>query len=96
MGTLSQTIELGTSVSLLSRNELAIKSDIEVSRIFINRIKKWLSDRPLDTNEIFLRIMKMVFTDKILIGKVDLLKLLTENFEFSETQKWIVYDELIV
>ena len=77
-------------------NELTTKSDMEVSRIFINRIKKWLSDQPLDTNEIFLRFMKMVFTDKILIGRVDLLKLLTENFEFSETQKWIVYDELIV
>ncbi len=76
--------------------ELTINSDIEIYKIFFNLIEKWLSHEPLDTNEIFLRIMKMVFTDKILIGEVDLLKLLTENFEFSETQKWILYDELAV
>ena len=77
-------------------DELTINSDIEVSKIFFNSIEKWLSDEPLDTNEIFLRIMKMVFTDKILMGEVDLLKLLAKNFEFSETQKWILYDELTV
>jgi len=77
-------------------NELAVNSDIEVSRIFIRSIKKWLSNESLDTNEIFLRIMKMVFTDKILIGEVDLLKLLTENFGFSEIQRWTLYDELTV
>lgn len=73
-----------------------INSDIEISKKFISSIKTWLVTEPLDTNEIFLRIMKMVFKEKILIGEVDLLKLLTENFEFSETQKWITYDELAV
>ncbi len=48
----------------------------------------WLSEKPLDTNEIFLRVMKMIFEEKILIGNVDLLKILMENFIFSDTQKW--------
>ncbi len=75
---------------------LNIKPDNEVVQKFINSITGWLEKETLDTNEIFLRIMKMVFSDKILIGEVDLLKLLTENFEFSETQKWLLHDELTV
>ena len=38
--------------------------------------------------------MKMVFSEKILIGDVDLLKILIENFKFSETKKWILNDQL--
>ncbi len=76
--------------------ELNLAPDSEVIQIFVNSITSWLEKETLDTNEIFLRIMKMVFSDKILIGEVDLLKLLTENFEFSETQKWLLHDELTV
>ncbi|MGB0932321.1 MAG: DNA methyltransferase, partial [Chitinophagales bacterium] len=50
-----------------------VQSDIEVSEIFIGFIKKWLKIEALETNEIFLRIMKIVFSEKILIGNVDLL-----------------------
>ena len=76
--------------------ELIVKSNKEISNIFIDSIRDWLEHEALETNEIFLRIMKMVFSEKILIGEVDLLKLLIENFEFSETQKWVIYDELTV
>lgn len=76
-------------------DNLQVGSDIMIIEKFISSIEAWLSDEPLDTNEIFLRIMKMVFAEKILIGNVDLLKILTENFEFSETQKWVLYDELV-
>ena len=38
--------------------------------------------------------MKIVFTEKILIGNVDLLKILTENFQFSDNNKWKLNDEL--
>ncbi len=76
--------------------KLTVKSDFEVATIFINKIKYWLEKQELDTNEIFLRIMKMVFSEKIIVGKVDLLKLLVENFTFSEKQKWVLHDELTV
>lgn len=76
--------------------DLTVKSDEEVSRIFIDRIRNWLEEEALETNEIFLRIMEMVFSEKILIGDVDLLKLLTENFTFSETQKWLIHDKFAV
>lgn len=76
--------------------ELKMSSDNHVSKMFIRHIEEWLLKEPIDTNEIFLRIMQMVFSEKILIGDVDLLKLLTENFKFSETQKWEVHDELTV
>jgi hypothetical protein len=76
--------------------DLSLNSDYDVAKKFINSIRSWLEKEALDTNQIFLRIMKMVFADKILIGEVDLLKLLTENFEFSETQKWLLHDELTV
>jgi len=41
--------------------ETTIKSNKEVSEKFISNIKKWLSTEPLDTNEIFLRIMNLGF-----------------------------------
>lgn len=71
-------------------------SDYELTKIFIKKISAWLEKEALDTNEIFLRIMKMVFADQILIGEVDLLKILTANFAFSETKKWLLHDELSV
>jgi len=70
------------------------KSDIEIKELFLSHIEKWIESEPLDTNEIFLRIMKIVFTEKILIGNVDLLNLLTENFQFSDNNKWKLNDEL--
>ncbi len=68
--------------------EIKQKTDIEIEKFFLNYIKKWLKAKSLDTNEIFLRIMKIVFTEKILIGNVDLLKILTENFQFSKKNIW--------
>lgn len=70
------------------------KSDIEITQIFIEQIEKWLDNSGLDTNEIFLKTMKKVFSEKILIGDVDLLKILIENFTFSENQQWILNDKL--
>lgn len=72
------------------------KPDLMVAEIFRNYIETWLRHESLDTNEIFLRIMKIVFAEKILIGEVDLLNILTENFQFSDDQKWIIHDELRV
>ncbi len=69
------------------------REDRYVKQLFISKIKEWLYEKPLDTNEIFLRVMKMIFEEKILIGNVDLLKILMENFIFSDTQKWRIYEQ---
>ena len=74
-------------------NNNKAKSDIEVSEIFIENIDRWIFESEvLDINEIFLRTMKIVFQEKLLIGNVDLLKLLIENFQFTENQKWKIND----
>ena len=83
---------LVTLVKSESKFNLEQKPDDEIKRIFISKIKEWVSDKPLETNEIFLKIMKMVFSEKLLIGNVDLLKILTENFYFAENQKWKIND----
>ena len=71
------------------------KSDNEIKQLFIEQIEEWLDDSSgLDTNEIFLKTMNKVFSEKILIGDVDLLKILIENFKFSENQQWILNDQL--
>lgn len=70
------------------------KSDTEITQLFINQIEEWLENGGLDTNEIFLKTMKKVFSEKILIGDVDLLKILIENFKFSENQQWQLNDQL--
>jgi len=68
------------------------RTDEDIQQLFISKITEWLIDNPLDTNEIFLKIMKMIFAEKILIGNIDLLKVLTENFNFTDTQKWRIYE----
>lgn len=70
------------------------KSDKEITQLFIEQIEKWINNGGLDTNEIFLKTMNKVFSEKILIGDVDLLKILIENFKFSENQQWILNDQL--
>ncbi len=70
------------------------KSDSEITELFLNKLRNLLGVEPLETNEIFLRIMHIVFSEKILIGNVDLLKILKENFKFSENKKWLLNDEL--
>ncbi len=66
----------------------------EAKTLFLEKIEDWISATPLDTNEIFLRIMRMIFEEKIIIEEIDLLKILTANFKFTENQKWTLNDEL--
>ncbi len=75
---------------------LIVKSDDEVANMFKRQIEQWLlNEKRIDTNEIFLRIMKKVFSDKLIIGNVDLLKILTENFVFSEQKQWRLKNDQI-
>ncbi len=68
------------------------RSDEDINKLFVSKITEWLMDNSLDTNEIFLKIMQMIFSEKILIGNIDLLKVLTENFNFIDTQKWRIHE----
>ncbi len=74
--------------------DITQKTDAEIKELFLSYLEKWIESESLDTNEIVLRIMKIVFDEKILIGNVDLLNLLTENFQFSTNNKWELNDEL--
>lgn len=70
--------------------------DEVTTELFIRKIEGWLKNECLDTNEIFLRIMKMVFSKRIIIGDVDLLKILVQQFRLTENNKWVLHDELEV
>lgn len=74
--------------------KINMESDIEVSKLFVKYIEEWLSVEQLETNEIFLRIMKIVFSKNILIGDVNLLQLLIDNFEFAQNQKWKLHGQI--
>ncbi|TXL02765.1 hypothetical protein BMR09_16245, partial [Methylococcaceae bacterium CS3] len=77
-----------------SPQKLNEKSDAETIALFKNEIETWLKKDPLETNEVFLRIMKMVFSERIVIGNVNLLKILVEEFRLSENKKWELHDKL--
>ncbi|OUR60281.1 hypothetical protein A9Q74_13760 [Colwellia sp. 39_35_sub15_T18] len=64
--------------------------------LFSKTIAQWLEDEVLDTNEIFLRIMKIVFSERIVIGDIDLLKILVQQFIFTKDNKWALHDEFNV
>ncbi len=71
-----------------------IMDDIQTEAFFKNEIENWLTIESLDTNEIFLRIMKIIFTRKIIIGNVDILNIMVKNFGFTDSNKWILNDKL--
>ena len=71
-----------------------IMDDIETETFFRKEIERWLGVGPLDTNEIFLRIMKIIFSRKIIIGNVDVFNILTKYFAFDENNNWILNDRL--
>jgi len=64
--------------------------------LFSKTIAQWLKDEVLDTNEIFLRIMKIVFSERIVIGDIDLLNILVQQFIFTKDNKWALHDEFNV
>ncbi len=87
---------LVTLRKLGSIKKYRIDTDEVTTKLFIRTIEQWLRDEYLDTNEIFLRIMKMVFSERIIIGDVDLLKILIQQFVLTKDNKWALYDELKV
>jgi DNA modification methylase len=73
-----------------------VKTDSETESLYIQRIHNWLKNKPLDTNEVFLNIMKMIFEENILIGDIDLLDVLSNHFTFNENQQWTIKQEIEV
>lgn len=71
-----------------------ILDDKETETFFRTEIENWLSVEALGTNEIFLRIMKLIFSKKIIIGNVDVLDILIKNFGFDNNNNWILNDKL--
>jgi hypothetical protein len=71
-----------------------ILDDQQTETFFKTEIENWLSVETLDTNEIFLRIMKLIFSKKIIIGNVDILDILIKNFGLTENNNWILNDKL--
>lgn len=56
--------------------------------LFLKLLKEWLTEQPLDTNEIFLKLMNVIFSQKILIGDIDVFDVLSKNFRFNNNNKW--------
>ena len=71
-----------------------ILDDNQTETFFKTEIENWLSAETLDTNEIFLRIMKLIFSKKIIIGNVDILDILIKNFGFTDNNNWVLNDKL--
>jgi hypothetical protein len=69
-----------------------ITSD-ELSTILVTEICKWLLNKPLDTNQIFLNVMEMVFKRRIVSDSVDLLGVLLKYFKFTDDKYWALHDQ---
>lgn len=72
-----------------SEEEIKYLNDIEVEELFVGLINKWLAKDLLDTNEIFMRIMKYIFANRIVINNVNLLSILVQKFTINEQNKWM-------
>jgi DNA modification methylase len=68
-------------------------SSRELSRILLNKIHDWLENKSLDTNQIFLNIMEMIFKERIVSDPVNLLEILLNNFDFTDKKSWTLYDK---
>lgn len=64
-----------------------------LSIILVAKILEWLQNKPLDTNQIFLNVMNMIFEKRIVSDSVDLLEILLKNFKFSDDKYWTIHDE---
>ena len=65
----------------------------ELSKILTERVYDWLLEKPLDTNQIFLKVMEMMFKKRIVSDSVDLLGILLKNFKFTDEKYWAIYDK---
>ena len=67
---------------------LTAMTDREVEALFIAKITQWVTEESVDLNEILLRVMKTVFTEKIIISDLNVLRVVTRNFQVLDDQTW--------
>jgi DNA modification methylase len=68
-------------------------SNEKFNKSILDLISKNIKKAPLDTNEIFLIVMKMLFSSHTLVGDFDILKILMSNFKLIG-EKWHLNDKL--
>ncbi|MCB4810260.1 hypothetical protein LG204_02890 [Methylovorus menthalis] len=68
-------------------------SNEKLSEILVDKIYEWLLIKSLDTNQIFLKVMEMIFKERIVSSPFDLLGILLNNFAFTDDQYWKIYDK---
>jgi DNA methylase. len=71
-----------------------VLGDDELGSELVEMVRRWLYKQPLDTNQIFLKVMEHIFRERIVSGPIDLLDLLVKNFEFNENKLWVINDKL--
>lgn len=67
---------------------LDYKSDKEMTKLLKKQMQEWIAGGDCSTNEIFLRTMEKIFSEKILIKDFDLLEMLTNNYTLSDNRQW--------
>ncbi|MCK5525084.1 MAG: hypothetical protein KAI83_18300 [Thiomargarita sp.] len=92
-----KTIKGDVLVTLRKTNIVNINeiSDQEVLEILKKHITCCLDGKDLETNEIFLKVMELIFTNRILIKNIDLLEVLSDNFIFTDNHKWRLKNEYV-
>ncbi len=76
-----------------TRAKSIVLNDNQTEEFFKNEIAKWLSKEALDTNKIFLRMMRQILSQRIIIGSVDIYDVLIKNFHFNDNNNWILNDK---
>ena len=64
----------------------------EFSKIMIDKINQLIQEKKNTTNLIFIELIKLIFNKKILIPKIDIFKILNQNFTF-ENEQWKYNDK---
>lgn len=91
-----QSIKGDVLVTFKKLPEIPVFDEIpvyELSKILSSKIYEWLLKKPLDTNQIFLNVMEMIFKERVVSASFDLLGILLKNFKFNDDKYWAIYDE---
>lgn len=92
----TQSIKGDVLVTFKKTKEVPYISEMtsdELSDIISNIIHKLISKKPLDTNQIFLNVMEMIFRERIVSNSINLLEILLNNFKFTDGKYWTINDK---
>lgn len=68
-------------------------SSKDILEIVLSYLYNRLKNSPMSTNEIFIDIMYLIFSERILVDDFDLLKILNKNFSLSENGFWSIKND---